>query len=68
MSEEIDEQENIAPLQKRGAGRPKSDNPRTKTLGITLTQLELDTITNGAKRAGKMRVTWIRETVLAAAK
>jgi len=50
----------------RPRGRPKSENPRHTSLLLKLNESEFDLIAEKAKKAGKVRAEWIRQTLLAA--
>lgn len=52
------------PIHKRG--RPRSINPRTTGLLLSLTKEELRLIKQRAKQVGKPKARWIRELALAA--
>lgn len=51
---------------KRGRGRPRLENARTLAILLKLNPDEIATVSKKAKRAGKPRAEWIRDTVLAA--
>ena len=52
---------------KPGRGRPKSENPRNIIWPIRLSEEEVTVIDRKAKKTGKPRGSWIRETLLSAA-
>jgi len=51
---------------KPGRGRPKSENPRNIIWPIRLSEEEVAALDKKAKKTGKQRGTWIRETLLSA--
>ena len=56
----------ISTTNRRGRGRPRSENPRTAGFVIRLNPDEMKAVTAKARAAKKVRAEWVRDTILAA--